>query len=199
MTSEDSPGPRRSGTPREYADARRAIAAGCRTPAASDSLGTSASSRRSEYRGGSPAARARNPSATSSRSFDEPAAAATARPRSAHRRHPSPIVARCDRDCRANRSSRARKLSHRTRQPSPTSRPRLGVRRRSALSTRNNSRYSAREVNIRYGSKQPCVIRSSTIIPMYPSLRADGERRRRASTCSAAFAPAINPWAPASS
>jgi hypothetical protein len=39
------------------------------------------------------------------------------------------------------------------------------VRRWSALSARNVSRYSAREVNIRYGSVIPRVTRSSIITP----------------------------------
>ena len=47
----------------------------------------------------------------------------------------------------------------------PSSRP-FSVRRRSALSSRRISRYSAREVNMRYGSWVPRVIRSSTSTPM---------------------------------
>ncbi len=47
-------------------------------------------------------------------------------------------------------------------QPQPMPGP---VSRRSALSERNDSRYSDREVNIRYGSLTPCVVRSSTITP----------------------------------
>jgi len=42
----------------------------------------------------------------------------------------------------------------------------IAVRRRSALSSRNCRRYSAREVNIRYGSVAPCVIRSSISTPI---------------------------------
>ncbi|NCU85968.1 MAG: hypothetical protein EBV57_08185 [Betaproteobacteria bacterium] len=38
--------------------------------------------------------------------------------------------------------------------------------RESALSSRRLRRYSARLVNIRYGSVTPCVVRSSTITPM---------------------------------
>ena len=45
-----------------------------------------------------------------------------------------------------------------------TSRP-FGVKRRSALSVRKSSRYSARDVNMRYGSRQPFVTRSSTMMP----------------------------------
>src|SRR5207244_2251834 len=41
---------------------------------------------------------------------------------------------------------------HRSSEIKPTARP-CGVRRRSALSTLSRRRYSAREVNIRYGSK----------------------------------------------
>ena len=48
----------------------------------------------------------------------------------------------------------------------PTSRRPRGVRRRSALSMRSSSRCSARDVNIRYGSRQPFVVRSSIRIPM---------------------------------
>jgi hypothetical protein len=46
--------------------------------------------------------------------------------------------------------------------------PRLqasGVRRWSALSARSVSRYSARDVNMRYGSLTPRVTRSSIITP----------------------------------
>ena len=46
----------------------------------------------------------------------------------------------------------------------PSRRP-VSVRRMSALSSRNCKRYSARLVNMRYGSETPRVIRSSTITP----------------------------------
>ena len=46
----------------------------------------------------------------------------------------------------------------------PNARP-ASVSRRSALSSRNCSRYSARDVNIRYGSETPRVMRSSTSTP----------------------------------
>lgn len=54
--------------------------------------------------------------------------------------------------------------------PSSTSPARLpgSVRRRSALSMRRRSRCSARDVNIRYGSRQHFVIRSSTITQREP-------------------------------
>ena len=42
----------------------------------------------------------------------------------------------------------------------------IGVKRISALSSRNNKRYSAREVNTRYGSLVPSVQRSSTNTPV---------------------------------
>ena len=47
----------------------------------------------------------------------------------------------------------------------PTAIPR-SVKRWSALSARNKSRYSARDVNIRYGSGAPLVTRSSIITPI---------------------------------
>ena len=70
--------------------------------------------------------------------------------------------------------SRARTASvlARTRAPadassSPSCSP-IGDSRRSALSSRSSSRYSAREVNIRYGSPPiPRVTRSSIITPIY--------------------------------
>ena len=47
----------------------------------------------------------------------------------------------------------------------------FSVRRRSALSCRSSSRYSAREVIILYGSLVPFVARSSTSTPIYASPR----------------------------
>ena len=52
----------------------------------------------------------------------------------------------------------------------PNRRPR-GVNRRSALSWRSNRRYSARLVNIRYGSSTPRMTRSSIMTPIYASSR----------------------------
>ena len=52
----------------------------------------------------------------------------------------------------------------------PSSRP-LAVKRMSALSSRSNKRYSARLVNIRYGSLVPNVARSSMSTPVYASSR----------------------------
>ena len=77
---------------------------------------------------------------------------------------------RADRD-----SARAAPAAPRTRpsarrRPARSSRPR-GVSRRSALSMRSSSRCSARDVNIRYGSRQPRVVRSSTRMPIYASSR----------------------------
>ena len=56
------------------------------------------------------------------------------------------------------------------RPPARSARPR-GVSRRSALSIRSSRRCSARDVNIRYGSRHPRVTRSSTRTPMYASSR----------------------------
>lgn len=50
--------------------------------------------------------------------------------------------------------------------PSP-----LRVRRVSALSGRRDMRNSALLVNMRYGSRVPCVVKSSMRTPMYPSVR----------------------------
>ena len=50
------------------------------------------------------------------------------------------------------------------------------MRRKSALSCRNNKRYSAREVNMRYGSFVPWVTRSSISTPMYASMRVSTQR-----------------------
>ena len=63
------------------------------------------------------------------------------------------------------RSLRARNRSQRRSSTRPTRRP-SSVRRRSALSCRSRSRYSARLVNIRYGSSTPRVTRSSIRTPM---------------------------------
>ena len=78
-------------------------------------------------------------------------------------------------------SRRASNAAHRASSTRPISRPR-GVSRRSALSMRSSSRCSAREVNIRYGSRQPRVTRSSTRMPMYASSRrsVNGGSRRDA-------------------
>ena len=65
----------------------------------------------------------------------------------------------------ANRSRRLWNRSHRSSSTSPASRP-SAVRRRSALSMRSSSRCSARDVNMRYGSRHPRVVRSSTSVPM---------------------------------
>ena len=69
----------------------------------------------------------------------------------------------------ARARSRSRRASARTRPSArrrrcPAVRP-CSVRRRSALSSRSCSRYSARDVNIRYGSVTPWVMRSSTSTP----------------------------------
>ena len=76
---------------------------------------------------------------------------------------------------RSNRA-RAPERSHRSSSTRPASRPR-GVSRRSALSIRSRSRCSARDVNIRYGSRHPLVIRSSTRMPMYASSRRSSNGR----------------------
>ena len=77
---------------------------------------------------------------------------------------------------RAWRSRRDSNRSHSARLTRPISRPR-GVSRKSALSILNSSRCSALEVNMRYGSRQPLVIRSSTIMPMYSFITTQNERR----------------------
>ena len=68
----------------------------------------------------------------------------------------------------------------------------------SALSALNVKRYSALEVNIRYGSDTPLVIKSSIITPMY-----EFDLSKISWFCffifRAALAPAIKPWAAASS
>ena len=51
-----------------------------------------------------------------------------------------------------------------------------GVSRRSALSCRSSSRYSARLVNMRYGSSTPQVTRSSISTPMYACVAVQDER-----------------------
>mmetsp|Transcript_50405 Transcript_50405/g.151815 ORF Transcript_50405/g.151815 Transcript_50405/m.151815 type:complete len:203 (+) Transcript_50405:935-1543(+) len=103
---------------------------------------------------------------------------------------------------RHSRASRAANLSSSDRNPYSAA---FRVRRKSALSARREMRYSAREVNIRYGSFVPRVTRSSMRTPMYPSslpkTKGDaGESPRRAANAARpAFAPAITPWAAASS
>src|SRR5271154_6811849 len=62
------------------------------------------------------------------------------------------------------------KECHRRSPTTPAARP-LAVRRESALSARQLMRYSLREVNMRYGSLTPFVIRSSIRMPMYASAR----------------------------
>ena len=108
-----------------------------------------------------------------------PAAAATGSPgpdpRAGVRINVRPASARL----RSNRARRAWNRSHRSSSTRPTSRPR-GVSRRSALSMRSSSRCSARDVNIRYGSRQPFVIRSSTRMPMYASSRRSSRPTARA-------------------
>ena len=66
------------------------------------------------------------------------------------------------------------------------------------MSSRRRSRYSAREVNIRYGSCAPLVTRSSISTPMYASdlPRMTGSAP---TTLRAALIPATIPWAAASS
>ena len=73
-----------------------------------------------------------------------------------------------------------------------------GVSRVSALSSRSCSRYSARLVNMRYGSVVPCVTRSSTSTPRYASSRR-GDHAARSCTKRAALTPASSPCAAASS
>ena len=107
---------------------------------------------------------------------------------------------RCLSSASDNRS-RCRCLRVNTSQRSSVTRPArlpIGVNRLSALSILRCSRNSAREVNIRYGSSAPFVIRSSIKIPVYPSIRPTitGSRPPR---LAVAFRPAINPWQPASS
>mmetsp|Transcript_44080 Transcript_44080/g.60214 ORF Transcript_44080/g.60214 Transcript_44080/m.60214 type:complete len:247 (-) Transcript_44080:331-1071(-) len=79
----------------------------------------------------------------------------------------------------------------------PASAP-LRVSRRSALSLRRESLYSAREVNMRYGSLVPFVTRSSMSTPMYPSERCITSFSRPCED-RPAFAPAMTPCAAASS
>ena len=73
-----------------------------------------------------------------------------------------------------------------------------GVNRRSALSALKLSLYSALEVNIRYGSATPFVIKSSIITPIYDW---DLSKIKISFFCTfkAAFKPAIKPCAAASS
>mmetsp|Transcript_21826 Transcript_21826/g.54095 ORF Transcript_21826/g.54095 Transcript_21826/m.54095 type:complete len:252 (+) Transcript_21826:274-1029(+) len=79
------------------------------------------------------------------------------------------------------------------------------VNRRSALSARREIRYSARDVNIRYGSEVPLVTKSSTNTPMYPSslptIKGFGvdNPAEIAEAVRPALAPATMPWAAASS
>jgi hypothetical protein len=75
----------------------------------------------------------------------------------------APFRARIASRLRANARQRASSTT-------PRRRP-CSVRRRSALSSRSCSRYSARDVNIRYGSVTPRVMRSSTSTPRYASSR----------------------------
>ena len=84
------------------------------------------------------------------------------------------------------------------RRPRDPRRGRSASAARSALSIRSSSRCSARDVNIRYGSRHPRVTRSSTRMPMYASSRRRtmGASRR---TAFAALMPAMSPWAAASS
>mmetsp|Transcript_31884 Transcript_31884/g.81635 ORF Transcript_31884/g.81635 Transcript_31884/m.81635 type:complete len:204 (+) Transcript_31884:390-1001(+) len=56
------------------------------------------------------------------------------------------------------------KSAHRRSSISPSSRP-IGVSRASALSDRSSSRYSLREVSMRYGSRRSLVMRSSIRVP----------------------------------
>ena len=72
------------------------------------------------------------------------------------------------------------------------------VSRRSALSSRRRSRYSARLVNMRYGSVTPLVTKSSTRTPRYAWSRL-GSQGAAPRTCRAAFSPAYSPCAAASS
>ena len=99
---------------------------------------------------------------------------------------------------RSNRARRASNRSHRSSSTRPASRP-VGVSRRSALSIRSSSRCSARDVNMRYGSRQPLVIRSSTRMPMYASSRRSSNARRAERRSCAALTPATSPCAAASS
>ena len=74
----------------------------------------------------------------------------------------------------------------------------FGVNLKSALSERNNSLYSARLVNILYGSVTPLLTKSSIKTPIYASDR-DKMNSSFFNTFSAAFTPAIIPCAAASS
>jgi hypothetical protein len=62
----------------------------------------------------------------------------------------------------------------------------------SALSARNDNLYSERDVNMRYGSSTPFVIRSSMSTPMYASAR-DKIKGGFFRTERAALIPAIIP------
>ncbi len=68
------------------------------------------------------------------------------------------IAAATDASCASNAAARSCPMQ-------PHTIPFL-LNRRSALSARSVRRYSAREVNIRYGSLTPCVVRSSISTPI---------------------------------
>ncbi|MPN59277.1 hypothetical protein SDC9_206998 [bioreactor metagenome] len=80
---------------------------------------------------------------------------------------------------------------------SPTDKP-FAVRRWSQLSWRRFKRYSARLVNMRYGSWVPMVTRSSMRTPVYASLRLSTKGFSPLSFWDALM-PAIKPWHAASS
>mmetsp|Transcript_18050 Transcript_18050/g.58423 ORF Transcript_18050/g.58423 Transcript_18050/m.58423 type:complete len:216 (-) Transcript_18050:1038-1685(-) len=91
-------------------------------------------------------------------------------------------------------ASRARATSSRAPATNPSRAPTSDIRT-SALSARRLRRYSARELNMRYGSEVPRLTRSSTSTPRYDSARPVTS----GSPGAAALAPASRPCAAASS
>ena len=169
-TSRDRPGRGRRESRAGSAGARPSAHARSRSPGAAGIPRTSRRSRRWRRRTQRPPASSSNRWQPRLRRADPPGAlradAAAGWPATR-----SPVGDRTMRRVERPRDSartgrcRAENRSHRSSSTRPASRPR-GVSRRSALSMRSSSRCSARDVNMRYGSRQPLVMRSSTRMPM---------------------------------